>query len=40
MAKLVEILLHYGANGSVIIEERLHKVQITSNILEETWNMN
>ena len=35
MARLVENLLHYGANGSVIIGERLHKVQIASNVLEE-----
>ena len=35
----MENLLHHGANGSVIIEERLHKVQIASNVLEEheTW---
>ena len=35
MAKLVENLLHHGANGSVIIEEILHKVQIASSVLEE-----
>ena len=34
MIELVQNLLHYGANGSVIIEERLHKVQIASNVLE------
>ena len=35
MRLLVENLPHYGANGSVIIEEKLHKVQIASNVLEE-----
>ena len=35
MGLLVENLPHYGANGSVTIEEKLHKVQIASNVLEE-----
>ena len=34
MVELVENLPHYGANESVIIEDRLRKVQIASNVLE------